>query len=358
VTRRRFLAPRRPAVPPAAVMLAAALLAVAAAWGPSAPAAAATLAVAPLSDRQGDPEAAEAADAALHDALAAEHALVDPAALRDVLRRGRLRVLDDALPEELREVAAATGAERILSFTLHQTSRLETPTLALSGRAYDGATGELLWAGFEAASGLDGRRLLGLGVVGDMAVLADRAARRLVADFLDGRRAGARPAAAGLGTVALVPFGSVTEAAGTNAAETLTEVTRATFHRHGGRLVSPSRVAEVLRRRGWSAWGGVDDATRLALAEQLGVRWVLTGGVEEYESAGGAGEPEPRVAVALRLLDAETGGIAWMGGREGSGWDGQGPFHAGRIYSRGDLAEELISTLVRRLLRERAGEPQ
>lgn len=325
----------------------------------SVPAKAATLAVAPLSDRQGDPEAAQAADSALRDRLARDHDLVDPDQLRSVLRRGRIRVVDEALPEEVRELARAAGADRVLSFTLHQAERRQTPRLALSGRAYDGATGELLWAGFEAESGLDGRTLLGLGVVDDMGVLAERAADRLARDFLDdgeGRRA--RPSAAELGPVALLPFGSVTDAAGTNAAETLTEVTRAVLDRHGATQVVPSRVARVLRQHRWTGWGGVDDATRRTLARDLGARWIVTGGVERYDVSGNGEEPEPRVAVAVRLVDAATGRIVWMGGRERDGWDGQGPFRIGRVYSRGDLAQSLVESMVRRLLQERAGETQ
>ena len=330
------------------------------------PAAAATVAVAPLSDRQGDPATAAAVEGAVADALAAAgHTVVDRATLRDALRRRRIRVLDDAVPEELAAVAAAVGADRLLSITLHQAEMRDTPRLALSARAYDGAGGELLWSGFAAASGLDHRTVLGLGVVSDLGELGRRTAGRLCADFLAaaGGTGGGRPAhrlappAAGLGRVAVLPFGSVTSAAGTNAAETATEITRSVLWRHGAELVSPSRVAAVLRQRRLNAWGGVDDATRTAVAAATGARWIVTGGVETYEvGGGGGGEPEPRVALALRLIDADSGRIAWMGGREKSGWDGSGPFRLGRVYSRGELAQRLVASMVRHLLDDGAGE--
>lgn len=333
-----------------------ALAAVGCAWL-AAPARGATLAVAPLSDRQGDPPVAAAVDAAVRETLAGEHALVDPGNLRDVLRRRRVRVLDQALPGDLREIARATGASRVLSLTLHESGRIRTPRLALSGRAYDGASGELLWVGFEAASGLDGRTVLGLGVVDAPEVLAARAGRRLAEQFLAAERAGTPAPAAALGPVALVPLGAVTDSAGTNAAETVTEVVRSSLHRRGVALAPPSRVTAVLRRTGGRAWGGVDAPALRALADELGVRHVLTGTVETWDVKGGGEEPEPRVTVALRLVDAETGDIVWMEGRERGGWDGQGPFRLGRTYSRGDLAQQLVDSMVRRLLRERGGRP-
>lgn len=345
-----------PCAPAVAALLCAVVLA-------AAPAAAATVAMAPLSDRQGDPATAAAVEeAVVAEIAAAGHTVVDRGTLRDALRQRRIRVLDDAVPEELAGVAAAVGADWLLSVTLHQAELRDTPRLALSGRAYDGASGELLWSGFAAASGLDHRTVLGLGVVDDLQQLGRRDAAVLCADFLATTTAGSaarplRPAAARLGLVAVLPLGSVTSAAGTNAAETATEITRSILFRHGAELVSPSRVAAVLRRSRLSSWGGVDDDARRAVAEATGARWIVTGGVETYEvGGGGGGEPEPRVALSLRLLDADSGHIAWIGGREKSGWDGFSPFRLGRVYSRGELAQRLVESMVRRLLDEVAGE--
>ena len=340
----------------AGLALVALLAALLAAW----PAAAASVALAPLSDRQGDPATAAVVEAAVAATLAAEgHRLVAPERLRDALRERRIRVVDDAAPEELAEVAAAVGADWLLTVTLHQSATFQTPRLALSGRAYDGGDGELLWSGFAAASGLDHRSLLGLGVVTGLDELGRRTGTALAEDLLatldGGARRPAQRSAAPLGRIAVLPFGSVTSAAGTNAAETATEAVRSLLFHRGAELVSPSRVAAVLRQRRGVAWGGVDTATREALAAATGARWIVTGVVEAYEvGGGGGGEPEPHVALSLRLLATEDGRIAWIGGREKEGWDGAGPFRLGRVYSRGELARRLLDSMLRRLLDETA----
>lgn len=341
--------------------------------GPGAEPGATLVALAPLDDRQGDRPAASAAEAAVRDELEAVYDLVLPESLRDAQRRGRIRSIDGARADELATLGRELGARRIVTVTLHQGLRRTVPRIALSGRAYDTATGELVWAGFESASGLDGRTLLGLGVVDDLDELAARSARRLIGDYLavapgrtgrperpkrgrDTRRGGGAVPGA-LGRVAVIPLGALTDRAGTSAAETATEALRAVLFRAGVELVSPIRVAEVLRELRFAAWGGIDGATRRALGRELGVEHLITGSLESYDDGGGELEPEPRVAYGLRLLDVATGRILWTGGDERSGWDGQGPFQTGRTYARGDLARKMFQASVRRLLREAPAGP-
>lgn len=318
------------------------------------------LALAPLDDRQGDRSAAAAAEAAVRDELEAAYDLVAPERLRDAQRRGRIRSVDDATVDELAGLGRETGAGRIVTVTLHQAVRRTVPRIALSARAYDAATGTLVWAGFESTSGLDGRTVLGLGVIDDLDELAARSARRLMGDYLDAvggrapRRAIRNRRSAGaerFGRVAVIPLGAAADRAGTNAAETATEALRAVLFRAGFDLASPVHTAEALRELRFTGWGGIDAPSRLALGRALGVDHLITGSVESFEMGGGEEEPEPRVALGLRLLDAATGRIVWTGGGERRGWDAQGPFRTGRTYARGDLAERMIRTAVERLLR-------
>ncbi len=332
----------------------------------AAPAAAALaqarLAVAPVQDRVGDPTAVAAVSEPLRQVLAAEYDLVDASTLRDALRAGRLREVDAATPEELARVGRATGAELLLSTTLHRVYDTPPPRLALSARLYSLADGRLVWSGFAAASGLDHRGVLELGVIDALDPLAARLVRRLLGTLseagADGVHSGAarrtRPhaRAAGLGTVALVPLSSVTERAGTAAAAEVTEIVRAELFRQGVATVSPGAVTDTLRRHRLFAWGGVDGASRDALGRATGARFVLTGSVESYEVGGVALEPEPHVTVALRLIDCQTGRIVWTGARDRRGWDGLDLFHLGRTYTRAQLAQQITHRLVTRLLDE------
>jgi hypothetical protein len=46
------------------------------------------------------------------------------------------------------------------------------------------------------------------------------------------------------------------------------------------------------------------------------------------------------------LLDAESGQIAWIGGRELTGSATSGPFERGTIYSAGRLSLEMMRSLL------------
>lgn len=322
---------------------------------PAAPGEAAELtAVLPLQDRTGDRDAAAAVEVALLAELERRGPVLTPDEIRPVLRRLRLRNADETAPEALVELARELGATRLLAATLHEVDRQRVPRLTASARAYDGATGELAWVGFEGVSGLDRRGLLERGVVADVATLVPDLARRLLATPTRDRQTAGPPL--GVGRVVLVPLEGVTEYGATAAAEAMTEATRAALFAAGVETVSANRVAELLRQERTSRWGGLPIDLREALAERCGAELAVTGTVEAFEVSGSELEPEPRVAVALRLLDVRTGRILWSGGLERGGWDFETVFRRGRIYSRGALAERLVTTLVRRLL-DAAAEP-
>ncbi len=346
----------------------------------------------PLQDRVGDPELAAAVEEALVEELSGDHSLVDPPALRDALRRLRIRDVNHASPALLDRLGADLGVDWFFSATVHQATqrraappqagRLATqyesteylatagsvPQLTLSARVYrvGGSGDRLTWAGFEAASGLDTRRLLDLGRIDDLEVLGRRVARRLAASLTEpaadekryppARNGFLRAplAAAEMGPVAIVPFNAVTDVDPTVAAETVTELALSVFNERGVKLLFPGRVNEILRRQGVRPRGEVDAATRAALRSEAGAALILTGTVESWEvRGGGRSEPEPRVAFSLRLLDAESGRILWIDGQDRRGWDREGLFRSGRIYAAGTLAEEMMQSLAAGLLTPR-----
>jgi TolB-like protein len=338
--------------------LAAALVLWTAAGGAAAAAEPARVALLPVQDRSGDSAAVRAVEEALARGLAGRHELVGRERLRDALRARRVRSVDDAPPEVLQALGRELGAERFVTAIVHLAEREACPRLAVSARSYDAATGELDWAGFEAGSGLDGRRLLGLGAIGELELLAERIAHRLIdglaagleaSELAPAARAGASGGAPVLGAVAVVPLAGLAESDATRAAETATEIVRAVLARRGVPVLSPNRVAESLRRERVLAWGALDVPVRDALAA-AGAELLLTGTVEAWEAAGDGFEPEPVVAVALRLLDARSGRILWTGALERRGWDRQGLFRLGRIHDHGTLGERMIDELVETMI--------
>ncbi len=360
----------------------------------------------PLQDRVGNPQIAAAVEAALRGGLAENHTLVDAKHLRDAQRRLRLRDTSQASPDVLARLGEQTAAEWFFSATLHEalkgraTRASRAYTLGTSGRAAEPVPQIILsarvvrlsagapalgWAGFEAASGLDDRRLLGLGVVSDPEQLALAVTRRLVDAFeqdLAGDTAwpGARPADGGYlrrpieagGTIAVVPFHSVTTRDATLAGEAVTELAYAVLHRSGARLVLPGLVNEIQRERGALLRGEVDaeardkrrrlrllrgevDAETRQELHRRGAELILTGTVEAWEVRGGSVEPEPHVAFSARLIDAENGTILWWNGQDRRGWDRSHALGLGRVHASGVLAEEVMSSLIASFLSPRRG---
>jgi len=298
------------------------------------------VALLPVQDRAGDQRAALAVEHALRRELALSTRVLDAEGTRDALRRLRMRNANDAPPEALQRVAGELGADWLVAATLHEAGRRGVPSLTVSVRVYRGAGGELFWAGFRGASGLDSRTVLGLGAIYTVERLAIPVVERLgkdVAQALDAARgpvAAADPAAAALGSVAVVPLAGLTARDATRNAETVTEAVRAALLQVGAASVSPGCTNEVLRRERLVGWGGIDASARLALRDRCGADAILTGSVELYDMGGAENEPEPRAAIALRLVDAATGRIVWTAAQERKGWDHQGLFRV-RLRCRG-----------------------
>jgi TolB-like protein len=321
------------------------------------------IALFPTQNRAGDSPAAAALDRTLRFELSNYGHMIGPERTRDALRQLRIRNGDLASPELLRLLGEELGVVWLVSATLHDAERRLVPRLTVSARIYSGKTGELLWAGFQGGSGIDRRKLLGLGTIQDLESLVPLVARDLLTELPEAPgdtaatdpRTG-EPFPTGLGTVAVVPFAGSTGRRATANAETATEAALAQLFRGGVRLVSPNRSHEILRRLQGGQWGGVDLGTRMALARTGGADTILTGAIETYDVGGSEFEPEPRVAVGLRLLDAETGRILWAGSLERAGWDRRGVFGLGRIYSRGALIERMMEILAKRLHRDHAND--
>jgi TolB-like protein len=313
----------------------------------------------PVQDRVGAPELAAEVYGTLESAFVERHQLVRSPRMREALRRLRIRDIMLAAPAQLDQLGQELGVEWFLSSTLHEAVVYPMPQITLSARLYRVGAAQLQWAGFEAGSGLDGRRWLGLGGTEDIYQLARLATQRL-ADSALGVEAGERPSRFGTSergflspslhttpstVAAVIPFDSVSDLEPAVAAEIITEAAVAALYRNGITLLSPSLVDDIQREQGRLLRGELDTPTRLALKRQAGVDWVLTGTVEAYVTERSV-SPDPSVALSARLIDTSTGRIVWIDGQERRGARRGQFFDAGRIYSAGSLADEIVRSLV------------
>jgi len=316
------------------------------------------IALFPIQNSAGDSAAASSIDQILRFELSKYGSLVGPERIRDELRRLRVRSGDRAAPALLRLLGKELAADWLVSASLHDTERRVVPRLTMSLRVYSSATGELLWVGFRGASGIDRRKVLGLGTIDEMEKLIPFAVRDLLEELPTSAETSPhtgtqedRKSSSRLGKVAVVPFGGSTKQWATRNAGTVTEAVRAQLFRSGVVLVSPNLSHEILRQQQSGRWEGVTARTWTALHADAGADTILTGEVETYEVGGSEFEPRPRVALAMRLLDARTGRILWTGSLERGGWDGQGLLGLGRIRSRGALTARMTEILAGRLER-------
>lgn len=350
----------------------------------------------PVQDLAGRPGVANVVEQALVKALAERTELVDAEVLRNAQRRLRLRDPAAAPPASLERLAEASGADWLLAVTLHRASESEVsratrafagpsatsnwaprvPQITLAASLYQAGKDEagndtvvLAWAGFAAASGLDQRRVLGLGIIDDSEELARQAATRLLDGVLTtsasakpapghpsrtGFRRAAGPVAIGpvaIGPVAVVPFRGIVERDATRAAATVADLALAVLFAEEVEVLSPGIVRDVLRREEVEVRGEVRRDVRAALAK-AGARTILTGTVESWAIQGSV-EPNPHVALGARLVDAKTGAILWIDGVDRQGSDFEAAFGTGGIHARGALAQSLMNSLIRGMLNDK-----
>lgn len=341
------------------LVLACLIVAAPAFFGRESGAGATVIALFGVQNAAGDTEAANTVDQSLRFELTKYGSLVGPERTRDALRRLRIRSGDRAAPALLRLLGEELAADWLISVSLHDTERRMVPRLTMSIRIYSSATGELLSMGFRGGSGIDRRKVLGLGMITELERLVPVVVRDLLEELptigetpAPARNQNQRKTRSHLGRVAVVPFTGSTKRRPTFNAETVTEAVRAQLQKTGVDLVSPNLTHEILRLQQSGRWEGVAADTRAALHTDAGADTILTGEVEAYELGGSESEPRPRVAFAIRLLDARTGRILWTGALERNGWEGHNLLGLGRIHSRGALTDRMTEILTRRLDKE------
>lgn len=332
----------------------------------------------PLQDRVGEETVARLTETLLRRELEARRGLAETETVRAVLRSLRIRDASNEPLDRLAVLADRLGVEWFFLATLHEAVRgrgpqredggaltspaledaADSPQVVLSALVLRHDSSELGWAGLEAASGRDGERVLGLGVIENLEDLVQDTVRGLVAAAAAPRagpdrvrvrqrregylRVASHPSPPA--RVAVIPMDSVAIQDPSASAEVATAALYAALDEFGFKPLLPGVVRSVREQAGQGRRGAANRREWEALSRDGGATWVATGTVETYRRGHGR-SPDPWVAFSVRFLDAQDGRIDWLDGLEHTGSDTAGYFDRGRIYSTGDLAHQMMRSL-------------
>jgi hypothetical protein len=319
----------------------------------------------PLQDRTGSPDAAAVVEETFRQLLSIHHDLPDAVAVRDRLRRLRIRNPAAILPEFLKPFAPGDGRVRFFSTTLYRAEAGRYANVTVAARVLDPDSSRIVWSGFRAVCGRDSPGWFERGHLEDLSLVILEAVGDLVADF-EGSGTVSKtlvepaqhaflrdlPSIEELGTIAVIPFENGTREIG--AGEMVTDLAVAVLQRRGATLLAPGFVEEVIRRGRGVRFGGIDRQLRTTLGGVGEVDVFFTGMVEQFKVAAGGGVQE--VALSARLVDARTGRILWMAGMEKRGSDPDTLFPLHRAWTTDQMAEEMMESLIASFAGKRPGD--
>ncbi len=96
----------------------------------------------------------------------------------------------------------------------------------------------------------------------------------------------------------------------------------------------------------------IDSSKLQQLGEQLNVRAIIVGSIDEYDLRQDRNDTIPVVAISARMLNVQTGDILWAVSHAQDGRDRETVFGFGRIISLSKLAQVVVSEMVESLVKE------
>lgn len=319
------------------------------------------LALIPLANYSESMQGAKAIEASLRDRLtAAGFDLVAADTLRGLMRSHRLRLIGECDSSSAALIAAATGAEVILTGAIELYLEQENPEVAVNLRAYDCRDGGIVWLNRCALSGEGEAGAFGIGRISFVETLTSKVLDRLLKDAakLIAQRSDAieEPAKkdralAARGRVAVVEIDNACDFAGAGAAATGALIYE--LHRRGYRLLEPGELTRLQQKLGINVQGGAVAPLPDVLAAELGVGTIVTGIVTEFlPSRGGDSEIGPHVELTLRMIDARTGELTAATSVVRDGADTETLFGIGRTYAIGELTLAAVHHACNKLIEE------
>ena len=336
------------------------MLATASVWGtgvspsaagsPSVRANGPAVAVLPLVDFSGVPDATDSVFSSLVKALSGHGVnLIPPETLRPVMRKHRIRAVGMIDQTAAKVISEETGASYLLLGSTDFISDQSEPIGGMSLRLLRIPECRLVWATSAGASGGQYIGLLGLGAVSRVdsltARLADEAADDVAALVGDGSQ---ELKDAPAPTIAIVPFDDLDPDRPIGAVASAYLLSY--LVERGMHVVEPGLVQALFLQFGRMPRGEIDYELIGALRDSLGVDLVLTGTVNGFTAnVDDAGQAAADISLSARMIDARSGEIIGATNVSEEARAGQGLLYfrsgpvAARLMSR--AAEEVTRRL-------------
>ena len=328
------------------------------------------IAVFPPVDRTGRTAPLEQIHAALESSLSARGFQPLPRTdLDEFIRRHRIRYMGGIPADAADAIGAETGVEAVLITSVDDWETVDPPRFALTSRLVEASPeASLLWMETRAHHGHEQPGAFGLGLVGSVDILIERAS-----DEIAGSLAGSFPAfeeedreavarrfrpgifavnpdwaeAAASGRplrVAVLPF--VVDAPWRDAGEVLASQFVRWLHAAGSReVLEPGVVRAALLAARVIQEDGPSLPQVDALHALLDLDLVVSGRVTDYEAMGSA-PGSPFLGFSARAIDVGTRQAVWSTFSFGRGDDRLGPFGTSRIRSSITLTSGLVEGAV------------
>jgi hypothetical protein len=267
--------------------------------------------------------------------------LVDADAVEAAVRQRRLRDVSILTTAELRELASALGADRLVLGSLYRFDQGAAPAVSLSARVV--APGDstirataavaLDWSDLVNMLDRGGRPTLDATLHAACARLADRIGlsgqgplHRERARLLKESTLAPDPiiymspqlGPGSLKRVAVLPFRNPAGRPG--AGQAAAELSAWSLHASGAvQVVEPGDVTRRLLARGWRIGATLPAEPLRDLGLETGVDGLLIGSVDRWKDGSPSGVESPEIAISMRLLEAATGRILWSAVHERRG---------------------------------------
>jgi TolB-like protein len=263
--------------------------------------------------------------------------------LNRFLLKERIRSTGYISSDIARKLREELNVNAILAGSINSFSSKENPVVGLSARLINSSDSNILWANHVSATGEDFTKILGLGRIGTVEVLASKVVDRLLESF------SITPPYKEIEStyrIAVMPFKNKSKIVDAGMIATYMFIVEL-FKNKGFVPVEYGEVRRSTVHFRVRGKGELDLKNTEAISESLGVDGIIVGTVELYKEKEGTLPPE--AVISARLIDARKNRILWYDSYQLNGDDGIIIFDFGKIRSLENVAYKVISKLVKEI---------